>query len=101
MGRPYHWIGITQEIRRKIGKNPGDTVHVVIREDLAPRVVEIPHDLKILLDKNLEVKDFFHRLSFSHQKEYVKWITGAKKPETRSRRLDKTIQMLKKKMKRP
>jgi hypothetical protein len=36
MKTPCHIIGIRKEIRAKIGKQPGDTVHVTIRE----RVVE-------------------------------------------------------------
>ncbi len=32
MGTPCHIIGVRKEIRYKIGKQPGDTVHVTIRE---------------------------------------------------------------------
>ena len=32
MGTPGHIIGLRKEIRAKIGKGPGDTVHVTIRE---------------------------------------------------------------------
>jgi len=32
MGTPCHIIGVRKEIRQKIGKQPGDTVHVTIRE---------------------------------------------------------------------
>lgn len=32
MGTPCHLIGIRKEIRQKIGKQPGDTVHVTLRE---------------------------------------------------------------------
>ncbi len=32
MGTPFHLIGIRKEIRRAIGKQPGDTVHVTLRE---------------------------------------------------------------------
>ncbi|MFZ2287412.1 MAG: DUF1905 domain-containing protein [Bacteroidales bacterium] len=30
MGGNCHWLGITKEVRKATGKNPGDTVHVVI-----------------------------------------------------------------------
>ena len=36
----------------------------------------------------------FDLLSYSHKKEYVKWVTGAKKEETRARRIEKAIAML-------
>lgn len=32
MGTPGHIIGIRKEIRKQIGKQPGDTVHVTIKE---------------------------------------------------------------------
>ncbi len=32
MGTPQHIVGIRKEIREKIGKQPGDTVHVTMRE---------------------------------------------------------------------
>lgn len=32
MGTPCHIIGVRKDIRAKIGKQPGDMVHVVIRE---------------------------------------------------------------------
>ena len=37
---------------------------------------------------------FFEQLSFTHRKEYCRWITEAKKEETRSQRLAKAIEML-------
>jgi uncharacterized protein YdeI (YjbR/CyaY-like superfamily) len=38
----------------------------------------------------------FEKLSYTHRKEYCRWITDAKKEGTRSRRLEKAIEMLKK-----
>jgi uncharacterized protein YdeI (YjbR/CyaY-like superfamily) len=44
---------------------------------------------------------FFEELSYTHRKEYCRWITEAKKEETRSARLEKAIAMLKKGIKTP
>ena len=44
---------------------------------------------------------FFEKLSYTHRKEYCRWITEAKKEETRLRRLEKAIEMLKKGVKTP
>ncbi len=43
----------------------------------------------------------FRKLSFTHQKEYVRWITEAKKAETRQNRMVKAVTMLKSKVKTP
>lgn len=94
MGTPCHILGVLKEIRDKIGKNIGDPVQVVVEEDLDPRVIEIPKDLQKLFKANPEAESFFEKLSFTHQKEYVKWIEDAKKEETKQSRLEKTINLL-------
>jgi hypothetical protein len=96
-----HWIGITQEIRKKTGKNPGDLIQVTIREDDEPRSVELPDDLNEKLHENPDALSIYNKLSYSHKKEYVRWITEAKKAETRESRLQKTIAMLQKGIKTP
>ncbi len=95
MGHACHWLGITQEIRKKLGKKPGDRVHVLLNQDLEERTVTPPDDFLSLLKNNPDSLAFFTRLSFTHQKEYVEWIESAKKAETRSARLEKALEMLK------
>ncbi len=101
MGRQCHFIGITQPIRSIIGKNPGDMVLVTIQQDVAPRMVEVPEDFQKLLLGNHDARAFFDTLSFSNRKEYVQWITSAKKTETREKRLTESIVKLKGKVKHP
>lgn len=95
MGSPDHILLIRKDIREKIGKTVGDIVNIEVEEDIAPRIVSVPKDLQILLDENPPEKVFFQKLSYTHKKEYVQWIEGAKRDETRLRRLDKAIEMLK------
>src|SRR2546423_4926738 len=62
-----------------------------------PRVkqtINVPSDLKAALQKNAKAKKTFDDFSYSHKKEYVDWITDAKRDETRKRRLQTTIQWL-------
>ncbi len=56
--------------------------------------VAIPSDLKTALEKNAKARRTFQNFSYSHKKEYVDWITGAKRDETRRRRLKTAIQWL-------
>jgi hypothetical protein len=95
MGTECHILGILKEIREQIGKSFGDEVTVTIEPDDEPRVVEIPKDLMKELKKDKEANAFFDKLAYTHQKEYVRWITEAKKEETRQNRIVKTIEMLK------
>ena len=69
--------------------------------DRVNRVVAPPKDLEALLAKNAKARAAFEPLSFTHRKEYVVWILEAKKPETRSARVVKTVKMLSKGKKNP
>ncbi len=89
-----YFICVNREMREGAKVGVGDTVRVVLEPDTAPRIVEVPADLKKALAKNKEAKAAWERYSYPHRKEFAKWITEAKKPETRERRLEKTLQML-------
>jgi hypothetical protein len=58
------------------------------------RIITVPEDLEKLFTENTKARQFFDSLSFSNKKEYVIWITGAKKDETRMARLEATIEKL-------
>ncbi len=96
MGGPNHMLIILKGIREQIGKTFGDEVTVTVEPDTEPRLIEIPKDLMKELKKDKEAKAFFDKLSYTHQKEYVRWIEEAKREETRQNRIVKTIEMLKK-----
>ncbi|HST30300.1 MAG TPA: YdeI/OmpD-associated family protein, partial [Chthoniobacterales bacterium] len=60
----------------------------------AKRKLVVPSDLKSALAKNVKARKTFEGFSYSHKKEYAEWITGAKRDETRKKRLKTTIQWL-------
>lgn len=94
MGSGSHCLGVTKAIRKQLGKTFGDTVEVKLMQDLEERTVEIPEDVQLLLDENDEAAFLFKKMSYTHRKEYISWITEAKKPETRERRRKKMIEMI-------
>ena len=97
-GMPQHFVGVEKAIREKIGKGPGSTVDVVLWKDESERAVDVPAEFKARMEKE-KVLPFFESLSYTHRKEYVRWIEEAKREETRAHRLSKTIEMLKAKQK--
>jgi hypothetical protein len=97
MGSENHLLLVLKGIREQIGKTFGDEIQVSVELDTDERVIEIPKDLLKELKKDKEAKSFFEKLSYTHQKEYARWIEEAKKEETRQNRIAKTIEMLKKK----
>ena len=94
MGLGCHIVGITKAIYQQIGKQIGDRVHVTLQVDEEPRVLEIPADLQEALSSQPTAREFFDRLAYSHQRQYVLWITEAKQEETRRNRILKAVQML-------
>lgn len=94
MGGSCHILGVLKEIRGRIGKQVGDIVEVTVEEDEAPRVVEVPADLRAALGSTPTAQAFFATLSYSHQREYVRWIEEAKREETRKLRIARAVEML-------
>ncbi|WP_336690277.1 MULTISPECIES: YdeI/OmpD-associated family protein [unclassified Chryseobacterium] len=89
-----HILGLTQEIRKQLGKTFGDEVFVSLTEDKEERIVEIAEDIVLLFNENPEAKILFDKMSYTHRKEYIRWIEEAKKTETRENRKLKMIQMI-------
>lgn len=94
MGGKY-LLGIPKEFRDRAGIVAGNSVKVIVEKDDEPRTVTPPNDLVAAL-KNAGLEDAFSRLSYTHQKEHVRAIEQAKAAETRSRRIEKAIEMLNK-----
>lgn len=95
MGTECHLLVVLKEIREKTGKTFGDEVTITVEPDTEPRLIEVPAELKKAFKTEKEAKDFFEKLSYTHQREYVMWINEAKREETRQNRILKTIEMLK------
>jgi hypothetical protein len=65
------------------------------------RVIAAPQDLQQLLNKSSKATSFFDSLSFTNKREYVGWVIEAKRPETRSQRLEQVIEKLLARKKNP
>ncbi|MEP6973214.1 MAG: YdeI/OmpD-associated family protein [Actinomycetota bacterium] len=87
-------LPVSAEVREAAGVAAGDVVDVTLELDTAPRMVEVPSDLAAALKRDKKAKAFFDGLSYSQQRWFTLSVEGAKKPETRQRRVDKAIEML-------
>lgn len=87
-------IGVTKAIMAEAGVQIGDTLTVAVENDDAPREVEVPVDLAKAFRGAKDGKTEWDRLAFTHQREYAEAILDAKKPETRARRIEMTIEAL-------
>jgi hypothetical protein len=89
------WVGLRKGQVAEFGLSPGDLVEVLVELDDAPRVVEVPPELATALNEDAVAAAAFGKLSFTHRKEYARWVAEAKRPATRSDRVAKTLQRLK------
>jgi len=95
MGTENHLLIILKGIREQIGKSFGDEIQISVESDTEPRVVKLPPDFAKALGKEKAARSYFNSLSYSHQREYVNHIMEAKREETRAKRIDRTIEILK------
>ena len=79
--------------RTASGLAAGDALEVTIELDSTPRTITIPDDLRAAL-VDAGVLDKFLSLSYSNQRAQVEPIDSAKAPETRGRRIQKTVAIL-------
>lgn len=92
MGNNELFLPVRAEIRKKIGKQEGDMVHIQLYPDDAP--LEIPGELQLCLEDEPMALQFFNKLTDSERRYYVDWIYGAKKEETKIDRMAKAINRL-------
>lgn len=85
---------VRKDIFEKIGKKHGDTIHCKVEEDTEVREVQIPEALQSLLASSEELKTKFDAMSYTRRKEMAESISGAKRPETVEKRLEKIAQEL-------
>ena len=87
-------IPLSAENRTAAGVAAGDQVDVDIALDSGPREVAVPADLTAALAQDEGARATFDGLSYTHRKEWVRWIDEAKRAETRATRLAKTVESL-------
>lgn len=65
------------------------------KSDRASISFEMPKELADTLAKNKKAKEFFEQLAPTYQKHFIGWITTAKRPETKKKRIAESIALLK------
>ncbi|MCU1602273.1 MAG: hypothetical protein JWO22_2982 [Frankiales bacterium] len=85
-------LGVSADNRAAADVSAGDVVDVEVVLDTAPRVIEVPADLAKAMTK--PARAFWDTLSYSHQRAYAEAVTGAKKEETRAKRVADTVAKL-------
>jgi bifunctional DNA-binding transcriptional regulator/antitoxin component of YhaV-PrlF toxin-antitoxin module len=92
MGKGRLFLPVKAEIRKKIKKEEGDFVHIILYADNEP--LEVPEEMLLCLQEEPQALKFFNSLTESERKYYIDWVYSAKKEETKIDRLAKTINRL-------
>jgi hypothetical protein len=93
MGGAY-MIGVAAEHRAPAGIVGGEAVDVDLELDTAPREVDVPPELATALEAEPAARATFDRLSYSNKSWHALQVTGTSNPETRARRIQKSIAAL-------
>jgi hypothetical protein len=93
-----YYLPARKEVRDAAKLVPGGRARVSLEVDDAPRTVTVPADLGRALSA-AKLRAGFEEFSFSHRKEFVEWITSAKRAETRSARIPKVVAQVRAKAK--
>jgi hypothetical protein len=84
------FIGARGDILEAAKVRVGQIARVKLAPDVEPRTIEVPADLDAALGK-ARLREAFARFSYTHRKEYILSIEGAKRPQTRAARIEKTV----------
>ena len=89
-----YMVGVSSEHRGPAGIGGGEEVDVELALDTAPREVDIPPELAAALEADPAAQATFDRLSYSNRSWHALQVSGTNNPETRARRIEKSIAAL-------
>jgi len=92
MSNGMMFLPVKAEIRKKIGKNDGDWVHIILYSEQLPRV-NYDDFMTCLKDDSIAYQNFLKKTDME-QRAYIEWIYAAKNDETKVERMAETLNKL-------
>jgi hypothetical protein len=86
MGDGNHWVAVNRQMRAEMGLVGDEEVEAIFSQVEGPPPLAVPEELQRALDARPEARELFERMSHNHRKEYINWVSEAKRQETRARR---------------
>jgi len=87
-------IPLRKSHREAAGLVGGETLEIRLELDTEARVVKPPADLVKALKGRPPAWDRWRELSYTHQREHVESIEGARTPQTRAHRLERSAEAI-------
>lgn len=92
-----HSLRVNEAMRKGANADAGDAVKLaILGPEPGPRV---PADLRVALTD--EAKALWNDLTSMGRRDWIRWIDSAKTPETRARRVTRTVEQLSEGKRRP
>ncbi len=88
-----HYLVYNEFIKQVVGKDLGDSVHVILEKDTKKRVLVIPTHIETIL-KDACVLELFQKQPDYIKREQINYIEIAKKQETKTNRINALINRL-------
>ena len=94
-GQKSHWLKVDLKLSKAAGAEAGDDVTLAIAPAAKDSEPEVPADLKkALAVAAQETRTTWSDITPSARRDWIHWITSAKQPETRARRVKNACSML-------
>lgn len=94
-GQRSHWLKVERKLREAAGAEHGDVVTVEIAPATKEPEPEVPADLRrALASAAPKTKELWSDITTNARRDWIHWITSAKQPETRARRIKNACSML-------
>lgn len=93
-GQRSHWLKVNRKLRKAVGAEVGDTVTLEIMPAGKEPEPTVPADLRKALATDPKARALWSGITPVARRDWVQWITSAKRPETRTRRIKSACQML-------
>jgi hypothetical protein len=93
-GNGTHVMTVSKALQSAAAIKAGDTVKVTLQVDREQRAVTIPPDLRDALRVSSKATSLWKSITPRAREEWIEWISGAKKADTRTRRVAGAISKL-------
>lgn len=93
-GKKSHWLKVDRKLRKAAGANSGDVVTLEVAPAAKEPEPTLPTDLRKALAAAQKAKKLWSDITPVARRDWIHWITSAKQPETRARRIKNACSML-------
>jgi len=94
-GQRSHWLKVTRKLREAAGAAAGDVVELEIAAARKQPEPKVPSDLREgLANAPMSARAAWSAITPSARRDWIQWITSAKRAETRARRIENACAML-------